>query len=58
MSGGLIKMIKPIRIFTEKEHGETKDWSNNLIHPIRAYWGDGTVGWENCKKDFDFYKKI
>ena len=57
MSGGLIKMIKPIRIFTEKEHGETKDWRNNLIHPIRAYWGDGTVGWENCKKDFDFYKK-
>ena len=49
-------MIKPIRIFTEKNHGEMKDWRNHLIHPIRAYWGDGTVEWEKWKKDFDFYK--
>ncbi len=50
-------MIKPISVFTEINHGETKDWRDNLIHPIRAYWGDGTAEWEKWKLDFDFYKK-
>ena len=50
-------MIKQIRVFTEKNHGDTKDWRNHLIHPIRAYWGDGTVDWKKWEKDFDFYKK-
>ncbi len=49
-------MIKPIRVFTEKDHGEPKDWRNHLIHPIRSYWGDGTVEWERWKDDFTFYK--
>jgi len=56
LNGGLIKMIKPIKVFTEKNHGESKDWRNYLIHPIRSYWGDGTIDWEKWKKDFDFYK--
>jgi len=50
-------MIKPIRVFTDKNHGEMKIWRNYLIHPIRAYWGDGTVEWEKWKEDFNFYKK-
>ena len=50
-------MINPIRVFTEKNHGEAKDWRNHLIHPIRAYWGDGTSEWDKWKKDFKFYKK-
>lgn len=57
MSGGLKIMIKIIRVFTEKNHGEAKDWRDNLIHPIRAYWGDGTAEWEKWEKDFVFYKK-
>ena len=50
-------MIKPISVFTEKDHGETEHWRDNLIHPIRAYWGDGTADWEKWKLDFEFYKK-
>ena len=51
-------MIKPIRVFTEKDHGEPKDWRNHLIHPIRSYWGDGTAEWGKWKKDFDFVKDV
>ena len=45
-------MIKPISVFTEVDHGETEHWRDNLIHPIRAYWGDGTAEWEKWKLDF------
>ena len=58
MSGGLIKMIKPISVFTEVDHGETEHWRDYLIHPIRSYWGDGTAEWEKWKLDFEFYKNI
>ena len=58
MNGGLIKMIKPIKVFTEKNHGESKDWRNYLIHPIRSYWGDGTSIGKNGKKILTFIKHI
>ena len=50
-------MINPIRVFTEKNHASEKYWRNHLIHPIRAYWGDGTPEWDKWEKDFEFYKK-
>ena len=50
-------MINPIRVFTEKNHASEKYWQDHLIHPIRAYWGDGTPEWDKWEKDFEFYKK-
>jgi len=48
--------MKKIRVYTEN-HGDAKYWQNHLIHPIRAYWGDGTSEWDKWEKDFKFYKK-
>ena len=45
-----------IKIFTIDNHSEKKDWVNFLIHPIRAYWGDGTLDWHKYKSEFTFYK--
>jgi len=42
--------MKKIRVYTEN-HGEAKYWQNHLIHPIRAYWGDGTPEWDKWEKD-------
>jgi hypothetical protein len=47
--------MKKIRIYTEN-HASEKYWRNHLIHPIRAYWGDGTPEWDKWEKDFEFYK--
>lgn len=49
-------MLKPIRIYTETNHASEMDWVNYLVHPIRAYWGDGTAEWSKWEKDFQFYK--
>jgi len=46
----------PILVYSEKSHGKEKDMVNHLVHPIRAYWGDGTVEWPIWEKDFHFYK--
>ena len=35
-----------------------EDWVGHLIHPVRAYWGDGTEDWYKWGKDFEFYKKF
>lgn len=45
-----------IKIYSEKNHSPESEWRNHLIHPIRAYWGDGTSDWLTWEKDFSFYK--
>lgn len=50
------QMLKPIIVYTEKWHADEVDWVNHLVHPIRAYWGDGTAEWSKWEKDFHFYK--
>lgn len=47
-----------IKVFTEDNHSKKKNWVNFLIHPIRAYWGDGTLDWYKYESDFNFYKSI
>jgi len=47
---------RQIKVYTEKGHGEEKEWLRHLVHPIRAHWGDGTPEWRKWEKDFDFYK--
>jgi hypothetical protein len=49
-------MLKPLRVYTDKSHGNEKDWVNHLVHPIRAFWGDGTEDWPQWEQDFLFYK--
>ena len=51
-------MIEPVIVYSEDDHGDAKDWRNYLIHPIRSYWGDGTLEWDKWEKHFDFYKSI
>ena len=50
-------MIKPVKVFSEDNHSSKKFWVDYLIHPIRAYWGDGTNDWGKYESDFLFYKK-
>ena len=47
---------RQIKVYTEKDHAEEKDWLRHLVHPIRAHWGDGTPEWRQWEKDFYFYK--
>ena len=46
-----------IKVYSEKNHAPESEWINHLVHPIRAYWGDGTDEWPTWEKDFSFYKK-
>ena len=52
------KIIPPLKIYTEKGHADTKDWLKYLIHPIRAWWGDGTSEWKTWALGFEFYKSL
>ncbi len=45
-----------INLYTEITHSDETSWLNHLIHPIRAYWGDGTKEWSKWSDDFLFYK--
>jgi hypothetical protein len=47
--------MEKIRIYTEN-HASEKYWLNHLVHPVRAFWGDGTEDWSKWEKDFLFYK--
>ena len=47
--------MKKNRIYTEN-HASEKYWLNYLVHPVRAFWGDGTEDWPKWEKDFLFYK--
>jgi hypothetical protein len=46
-----------VKIFAPLGHGDSRDYRNFLIHPIRAFWGDGTNDWINHEATFNFYKK-
>ena len=45
-----------ISFYTEESHSDETSWLKYLIHPIRAYWGDGTKEWSKWKDNFSFYK--
>jgi hypothetical protein len=47
--------MKKIRVYTEN-HAPIFFWLNHLVHPVRAFWGDGTEDWPKWEKDFLFYK--
>ena len=47
--------MKKIKIYTEN-HASEKYWLSHLVHPVRAFWGDGTEDWSIWEKDFLFYK--
>lgn len=51
-------MIYPIKVYTENWHAAENDWLRYLIHPIRAWWGDGTPDWEQWANGFDLYKHL
>jgi len=52
------RLIRPIEVYAEQGHAEEKDWLRYLIHPIRAWWGDGTSQWEQWVPNFEFYKDL
>ena len=47
-----------VKVYTEQGHAEKKDWLKHLIHPVRAWWGDGTDQWERWAPDFEFYRDL
>ena len=51
-----MEKIDSIKIYTEQNHSLKKDWLKYLIHPIKAYWGDGTIDWDKYKESFKFHK--
>ena len=53
-----IDLKKPVKVYAEQGHAEKKDWLRHLIHPIRAWWGDGTDQWERWAPGFEFYKNF
>lgn len=51
-------MKKQVKVYAEQGHAEEKDWLRHLIHPVRAWWGDGTAQWEQWAPGFEFYKDL
>ena len=51
-----MEKLNNFRIYTEQNHSLEKDWLKYLIHPIKAYWGDGTLDWGKHKENFKFHK--
>ena len=51
-------MKKQVKVYAEQGHAEEKDWLRHLIHPIRAWWGDGTAQWDQWASGFEFYKDL
>tara|TARA_S200000501_G_scaffold243608_1_gene228076 strand:+ start:206 stop:1279 length:1074 start_codon:yes stop_codon:yes gene_type:complete len=49
--------LKKILVYTQGGHADKTAWVNHLVHPVRAYWGDGTSEWLKHKKDFVFFTK-
>ena len=49
-------MNDSIKVFSDVDYSVKHHWRNHLIHPIRAYLGDGTPEWKKWEKDFLFYK--
>lgn len=49
--------MKRILVYTQEGHADKSTWVNHLVHPIRAYWGDGTSEWPKYKNSFIFFKK-
>ena len=49
-------MNDSIKVFSDVDYSVKHHWRNYLIHPIRAYLGDGTPEWNKWEKDFLFYK--
>jgi hypothetical protein len=45
-----------INIFVPEGHAETEFWLRYLIHPLKAFWGDGTANWSDHESDFRFYE--
>ncbi len=45
-----------IKIYTEKYHSQKDAWLSFLIHPIKAFWGDGTLDWGKHEESFIFHK--
>lgn len=45
-----------INLYTEQTHSDETSWLNHLIHPIRAFWGDGTREWSKWSDNFLHYK--
>ena len=52
----LVKYKNRINVFVEEGHANKEEWLQYLVHPIRAFWGDGTEEWEKWEKDFQYYK--
>jgi len=48
--------MRKIRVYTGN-YGSEKYWLKYLVHPVRAFWGDGTKDWPKWEDDFHFYKK-
>ena len=47
-----------IKVYSPQDHSGSESWLNHLIHPIRAWWGDGTDEWELYEDGFNFYKSL
>ena len=47
-----------IKVYSPQNHSESKNWLHYLVHPIRAWWGDGTNDWKLHEDGFNFYKTL
>lgn len=46
-----------IKVYSVINHAPESFWRNHLVHPVRAFWGDGTDEWSKWENNFSFYKK-
>ena len=47
-----------LKIYTDSSLAPIDHRIRYLLHPIRAYWGDGTDRWDEYKVGFEFYKHL
>jgi hypothetical protein len=47
-----------LKIYSDASHAEQQHWIRYLVHPLKAFWGDGTDEWPQYEPDFAFYRDV
>lgn len=51
-------MSQKLKVYSPAGHASSQYWHRFLVHPVRAFWGDGSDKWNEYAPSFEFYKDL
>lgn len=51
-------MPQKLKVYSPTGHADPQYWQRFLVHPVRAFWGDGSDRWDEYGPSFEFYKDL